>query len=230
MHFAGYQRNRSPLHVPHIRHVASGQWAFGWGRLGHTRIEMRSVVSGVHLRTVQERADASWIVSTHETEAEARGRGDRPVIALPLAHACRSKPRATGLDRGMSSDQVLTDKLFASFPTTATGLQLLADHGLELRSSPPRPAGLRGTAPERDRDALWRSPRPDPYAFGGAGGARPGGSPLARGVRLERSSGEERFGELALRILLQELRRRNGSGGPHTDGHPGAGAPSRAAR
>ena len=142
MHFAGYQRNRSPL-----MYLTYAMWRADKGfRVGTTRTypdRDRSVVSGVHLRTVQERADASWIVSTHETEGEARA----AELELSLRYRLPTlafKAKGEDLDRGLSSDQALTDRIFASFPTLATGLQLLADHGLSFDHPHHAPQGFEG--------------------------------------------------------------------------------------
>jgi DNA helicase-2/ATP-dependent DNA helicase PcrA len=142
VHFAGYQRNHSPL-----LYLTYAMWRADMGfRVGTTRTypdRDASVVSGVHLRTVQERADASWIVSTHSTEAQARA----AEIDLSLRYRLPTLPfkaKGSRLDHGMSYDQALTDKLFASFPTMATGLQLLADHGLSFDHPHHAPQGFEG--------------------------------------------------------------------------------------
>ncbi|HYN52168.1 MAG TPA: UvrD-helicase domain-containing protein, partial [Thermoleophilaceae bacterium] len=126
VHFAGYQLDHAPL-----LYLTYAMWRADMGfRVGTTRTypdRDASVVSGVHLRTVQERADASWIVSTHSTEAEARA----AEIDLSLRYRLPTLP-------------FLTDKLFASFPTMATGLQLLADHGLSFDHPHHAPQGFEG--------------------------------------------------------------------------------------
>ncbi|MEA2369102.1 MAG: ATP-dependent helicase UvrD/PcrA, partial [Thermoleophilaceae bacterium] len=102
-------------------------------RVGTTRTYPErdaTVVSGVHLRTVQEHADAAWIVSTHDTQAQARV----AELELSLRYRLPTLPfiarKRAGAGEGIVSDQGVIDEIFASFPTTATGLQLLADHGL----------------------------------------------------------------------------------------------------
>jgi superfamily I DNA/RNA helicase len=142
VHFAGYQRTLSPQ-----LHLAYAMWRADKGfRVGTTRTypgRDATVVSGVHLRTVQERADAAWIISTHATESEARAaeldlslRYRLPTLAFKAKEA-QSK-------EGLGSSQALTDEIFASFPTLATGLQLLADHGLSFDHPHHAPQGFEG--------------------------------------------------------------------------------------
>jgi DNA helicase II / ATP-dependent DNA helicase PcrA len=131
MHFAGYHRELSPL-----MYFTYAMWRADKGfRVGTTRTypeRPRTVVSGVHLRTVQEQADAAWIVSTHSTEAEAR----LAEIELSLKYRLPTLPfkaKKRGFrDEGLSHDQALIDEVFAGFPTVSTGLQLLSDHGLSF--------------------------------------------------------------------------------------------------
>ena len=71
MHFAGYRRQMTPpLYMTYL------MWRRDKGfRVGTTRTSpegRQRPVSGVQLRTLQEHADASWIVSTHVTDAESR--------------------------------------------------------------------------------------------------------------------------------------------------------------
>ena len=103
-------------------------------RIGTTRTYPErdaTVVSGVHLRSVQEHADAAWVVSTHASQPEARA----AELELSLRYRIPTLPfvaRKGKGDEGVSSDQSLIDKVFGEFPTVATGLQLLSDHGLSF--------------------------------------------------------------------------------------------------
>ncbi len=128
MHFAGFHRTLSPL-----LHLTYVMWRADMGfRVGTTRTypgRDHTVVSGVHLRTVQEQADAAWIVSTHDSEAKARA----AEVELSLRYRLPTLAfKAKAPEGGVSGDQELTDTIFGSFPTTATGLALLADHGLSF--------------------------------------------------------------------------------------------------
>jgi ATP-dependent DNA helicase UvrD/PcrA len=138
VHFAGYHRQLSPrLYMTYATY--RGEKGF---RIGTTRTYPErdaTVVSGVHLRSVQEHADAAWVVSTHASQAEARA----AELELSLRYRIPTLPfvaRKWGRgDEGVSSDQRLIDEVFASFPTISTGPQLLVDHGLSFEHPHHRP-------------------------------------------------------------------------------------------
>jgi ATP-dependent DNA helicase UvrD/PcrA len=143
VHFAGYHRKRSPLLFLTYA-MYRGDMGF---RVGTTRTypdRDATVVSGVHLRAMQEQADAAWVVSTHASEAEAR----TAELELSLRYRIPTLPfkaRKRGpSEEGLSQSQPLIDKVFASFPTVATGLQLLADHGLSFEHPHHTPRGREG--------------------------------------------------------------------------------------
>ena len=71
MHFAGFKRGHTPpMQLTYL------MWRRDKGfRVGTTKVqdeESKFPVSGVALRAMQENADAAWIVSTHDSEPEAR--------------------------------------------------------------------------------------------------------------------------------------------------------------
>ena len=130
-HFAGYHKTVSPqLYVTYV------MWRADKGfRVGTTRTKLngrkKTVVSGVALRAMQEAADAAWVVSTHESENKARAEE----IKLSLRYRLPTLPfyrREGGSQNGLVHDQAAIDEIFGSFPTTATGLALLADQGLSF--------------------------------------------------------------------------------------------------
>ena len=128
-HFAGYHRTCSPrLSLTYL------MWRADKGfRVGTTRTypNRKQLVSGVALRAMQESADAAWVVSTHTSEPEARA----AELELSLRYRLPTLPfyaRRGGSENGLVHDQAAIDRIFAEFPTTATGLQLLADHGLSF--------------------------------------------------------------------------------------------------
>ncbi len=131
LHFAGYHHELTPkLYMTYAMY--RGDKGF---RIGTTRTYPErdaTVISGVHLRAVQEHADAAWVVSTHDSQPEARA----AELDLSLRYRIPTLPfvarKGRGLDKGVSSDQRLIDEAFASFPTMATGLNLLVDHGLSF--------------------------------------------------------------------------------------------------
>jgi DNA helicase-2/ATP-dependent DNA helicase PcrA len=131
VHFAGFHRTESPrLFLTYAMWRADKGFRVGTTRTYPDRGHM--MVSGVHLRAIQEHADAAWVVSTHPTEAEARA----SEIDLSLRYRLPTLPFQARKHRdavgGPSYDQALIDRTFASFPTTATGIALLADHGLSF--------------------------------------------------------------------------------------------------
>ena len=78
-----------------------------------------------------ERADAAWVVSTHDSEAEARYAEALLSVryGIPtLPFSARVYPGADG--RSLVGDQGLLDRLFAEHDTTSAAQRLLADSGL----------------------------------------------------------------------------------------------------
>ncbi|HYI18537.1 MAG TPA: UvrD-helicase domain-containing protein, partial [Solirubrobacteraceae bacterium] len=130
-HFAGFKLRESPhLHMTYL------QWRQDMGfRVGTTRTsprpEARRPVSGVALRAMQERADAAWVLSTHESEPEARI--DETLISLEYGIPTLSfAARRTATAGGVVGTQRLLDRVFAAADTTARGQQLLAEYNLEI--------------------------------------------------------------------------------------------------
>ena len=131
VHFAGFKLRESPqLHMTYL------QWRQDMGfRVGTTRTsprpEARRPVSGVALRAMQERADAAWVLATHETEPEAR----IEETLISLEYGIPTLPfaaRRTATGGGVVANQHLLDHVFAAADTVERGRQLLADHNLEL--------------------------------------------------------------------------------------------------
>ncbi len=131
MHFAGYARRLSPLvFMTYVMWRADMGFRVGTSRTYPDR--SATVVSGVQLRALHEQADAAWIVSTHGSEVDARQaelelslRYRLPTLPFKARH--RGEPQD-----GLVRDQARIDRIFAEFPTLATGLQLLSDHGLSF--------------------------------------------------------------------------------------------------
>jgi len=131
MHFAGYHRTLSPkLYMTYVMWRADKGFRVGTTRTYPERDSL--AISGVHLRAVQEHADAAWVVSTHESQPEARV----AELQLSLRYRLPTLPfvarRSRQADEGLVHDQRLIDKVFDAFPTMATGLALLTDHGLSF--------------------------------------------------------------------------------------------------
>jgi DNA helicase-2/ATP-dependent DNA helicase PcrA len=132
VHFAGFLRGRTPqLFVTYLMWKAGVGFRVGTSRT-YTNGQPASVL-GPMLRANQERADALWIISTHESEAEARLR--EAVLAaryglptLPFV-ARRNARQRTG---SLVGSQDLIDRLFKGVDTEKAGYGLLADEGLSF--------------------------------------------------------------------------------------------------
>ncbi|MET0614963.1 MAG: UvrD-helicase domain-containing protein [Thermoleophilaceae bacterium] len=130
MHFAGYHRTVTPK-----LYMTYAMWRSDKGfRVGTTRTYPErpgNVVSGVHLRAMQEHADAAWVVSTHSSQPEARA----AELELSLRYRLPTLPfvaRMGKTEEGVSCDQSLIDRIFNTFPTMPSGLALLSDQGLSF--------------------------------------------------------------------------------------------------
>jgi DNA helicase-2/ATP-dependent DNA helicase PcrA len=127
-HFAGYRLGITPQ-----LHMTYAMWRRDVGfRIGVTRTytngQVKPVV-GVALRTRHEHADASWVISTHENEAEARC----AEAQLSLRYGIPTLPfvaRRTGRGTGLVEDQALIDRVFGSVDSEQAGRRLLDDEGL----------------------------------------------------------------------------------------------------
>ncbi len=129
-HFAGYRRGITPdLHMTYLMwHRAKGF------RIGTTRTSpkaRRRPVSGVQLRAMQEHADAAWIISTHQSEAQAR----KEEMVLSLRYGLPTIPFLARNGKGVTqngivANQSLIDEVFDQLDTEAAGRRLLEDLGL----------------------------------------------------------------------------------------------------
>jgi DNA helicase-2/ATP-dependent DNA helicase PcrA len=133
MHFAGFKVGRTPQ-----LHMTYAMWKAGVGfRVGTSRTYTNrhgQSLPGPALRLNQEHADAAWVVSLHESEAEARlqeallsldyGLPTIPFVARPSARAVSGT--------SFVGDQELIDRLFLGVDTQRAGMRLLADEGLDF--------------------------------------------------------------------------------------------------
>ncbi len=130
VHFAGYQLGRTPqLYMTYLMWRRDRGFRVGTSRT-YTKGQVKPVV-GVSLRLRGERADAAWVVSTHESEAEA-GYAETLLsvrYGLPtLPFSARPYPRHAG--RSLVGDQGLLDRLFSEHDTFTGGRRVLEDGGL----------------------------------------------------------------------------------------------------
>ena len=129
MHFAGFKPGRTPqLHMTYL------MWKRGVGfRIGVSRTYTESraarTIAGPAFRMNQEHADAAWVLSTHETDADAR----IEETILSLRYAVPTLPfvaRPRGAAAGVVGDQEALDRVFAALDTETGGHLLLEDEGL----------------------------------------------------------------------------------------------------
>jgi DNA helicase-2/ATP-dependent DNA helicase PcrA len=130
VHFAGFLLGRTPqLYMTYLMWRSDRGFRVGTSRT-YTNGQVKPVV-GVALRTRNERADASWVISTHDSEPEARYA--EALIStrygLPtLPFVARSRSRSNG--HSLVGNQQLLDRLFTEHDTHAGGYRLLEDEGL----------------------------------------------------------------------------------------------------
>ncbi|HEX8689160.1 MAG TPA: UvrD-helicase domain-containing protein, partial [Solirubrobacterales bacterium] len=130
MHFAGYRLGTTPqLHLTYL------MWKRGVGfRVGTSGVYSqrgRSAV-GIRRRCLHEHADAVWVISAHETDAEARA----AEISLSLRYSLPMLPfvqRKSASGKSLIGNQRLIDEVFSTIDTEAGGFRLLEDEGLSIQ-------------------------------------------------------------------------------------------------
>jgi DNA helicase II / ATP-dependent DNA helicase PcrA len=130
VHFAGFQLGRTPQpHMTYLMYRRDRGFRVGTSRT-YTNGQVKPVV-GVAARTRQEAADAAWVVSTHDSEAEARYAETLLSIRYGLPTLPFAARRYEGFEgRSLVGDQKLLDRLFAEHDTHDGGHRLLAHAGL----------------------------------------------------------------------------------------------------
>jgi DNA helicase-2/ATP-dependent DNA helicase PcrA len=131
-HFAGFKVGRTPqLYMTYV------MWKHGVGfRIGTSRTytnRHNQSLPGPAMRMNQEHADATWVVSVHTTEAEARAaetllslRYRLPTLPFVARSTSRGRPDS------LVGDQGLIDRIFAELDTDPAGRRLLDEHGLSF--------------------------------------------------------------------------------------------------
>ncbi len=141
-HFAGYVGGLMPP-----RNLTYLMWRGDKGfRVGTTRTRLRNQpeqIHGLQLRSMQEHADAAWVLSTHDTEGEARaaeqlyslkyGIPTLPFVARPGASM-----------NGLVHDQALIDSIFEGVDSYAHGMRLLRDLHLDFHAPHHVPLSFEG--------------------------------------------------------------------------------------
>jgi DNA helicase-2/ATP-dependent DNA helicase PcrA len=131
MQFAGYRLGTTPqMHMTYL------MWKRGMGfRVGTSRVyadRRKKPTAGFKTRCFLEAADAVWVVSTHETEVEARA----AETILCLKYRLPTIPflaRNSPPNGSLVGNQPRIDEVFSTIDTDAGGRQLLADEGLSIQ-------------------------------------------------------------------------------------------------
>jgi DNA helicase-2/ATP-dependent DNA helicase PcrA len=133
-HFAGYRLGLVPqTHFVYVMHRECVGFRIGTTQV-YTRGQRKPMV-GLEQRLLQEHGDALWVVSTHESENEARA--EEYILSLryglpTLPFVPRKRVSASGdaEARGLVHDPRYLTRIFAAFDTEAGARRLLADRGL----------------------------------------------------------------------------------------------------
>ncbi len=130
-HFAGYRLGASPeMHLTYLMRKRGKGFRVGTSRTASTT-RAKKPMFGPFGRSVQERADATWIVASYETEAEARL--NEAVLSarygLPTLPFRRRNSKG-GIGTSVVASQGCIDEVYSELDTVAGGLALLEDKGL----------------------------------------------------------------------------------------------------
>jgi DNA helicase-2/ATP-dependent DNA helicase PcrA len=129
-HFAGYRLGTTPQ-----MHLAYLMWKRGVGfRVGTSGVysERGKAAVGIRQRCLHEHADAVWVISAHETDAEARA----AEVILSLRYGLPMLPfyrRKSPSGRSLVGNQGLIDGVFSTLDTDSGGRRLLEEEGLSLQ-------------------------------------------------------------------------------------------------
>jgi DNA helicase-2/ATP-dependent DNA helicase PcrA len=143
MHFAGYKFGHAPpLHLTYL------MWKRGVGfRVGTTQVYNANKGKpnlGFRSRAFSEYADAVWVVSTHESEVDAR----LAETLLSLRYSLPTIPFVARVGRkvgqSLVADQDRIDTVFETIDTEAAGRRLLEDEGLSFQHPHHQPGSFLG--------------------------------------------------------------------------------------
>lgn len=130
-HFAGYLLDHTPqMHFLYLMYKQGVGFRLGTSQV-YTKGQKKPVL-GFKQRALHERADALWIIRTHNTENEARLDETLTSLkySLPTMPFVPRKGRGTA---GIVHDQALIGKIFAELDTRTSAQQLLQDVNLDER-------------------------------------------------------------------------------------------------
>ena len=136
-HFAGHHLGTTPqLYFTYLMHKRGTGFRLGTTQV-HTNGTVKPIV-GYRQRSLQERADALWIVATHDSENEARA--EEYVLSLRYQiPTLPFVPRRGGGVNGLVHDKTYIDRVFAAVADIDGGARLLADRHLSAAHPHYRP-------------------------------------------------------------------------------------------
>jgi DNA helicase-2/ATP-dependent DNA helicase PcrA len=130
VHFAGYVLGETPqTYFLYLMHKQGVGYRLGTSQV-YTQGQARPMV-GFKQRSLQEHADALWIVRTHATENEARI--DEVVTSLRFGlPTCPFIPRKGKARNGFVHDAAHLERIFSSLDTLESAERLLEEVGLDI--------------------------------------------------------------------------------------------------
>src|SRR5271168_3894054 len=139
VHFAGYVLGETPqTYFLYLMHKEGVGYRLGTSQV-YTEDQARPMV-GFKLRSLQEHADALWIVRTHTSENEART--DEVVTSLRFGlPTCPFVPRKGKARNGFVHDAGHLRRIFSSLDTLVSAERLLEEVGLDIDRPHHQPQG-----------------------------------------------------------------------------------------
>ena len=127
-HFAGYRPGMTP--PPHMTYVMRRNDKGCRVGTTHTHVTREGKsVAGILPRAMKEKADAAWVITTHESDAEARA----AEAVLSLRYQLPTVPfvaHRSVKGQGLLTSQPLIDRIYDSVDTHSGAVKLLYDEGL----------------------------------------------------------------------------------------------------
>jgi ATP-dependent DNA helicase UvrD/PcrA len=131
MHFAGYRLGTTPqMHMTYLMWKRSRGFRVGTTRV-YTDGQVKPIV-GFRYRCMQEAADAVWVLSTHEDEAEARAQETLVSLKYGLP-TIPFRARNSSARTSLVGSQKLINQIFNEIDTESAGMRLLEDEGLGVQ-------------------------------------------------------------------------------------------------
>ncbi|MEO5692572.1 MAG: UvrD-helicase domain-containing protein [Usitatibacter sp.] len=129
-HFAGYLLGETPqTYFTYLMHKKGVGYRLGTSCV-YTQGQVKPMV-GFKQRSIQEHADATWVISTHPSENDARF----DEISLSLKFGIPTLPfvpRVGGSVRGLVHDAAYISRLYREIDTASGAARLLMDKGLRV--------------------------------------------------------------------------------------------------